>query len=113
MTADFKERVLNGRYRLLRLMGAGAMSLVYEADDMQLERLVAVKILRPELATDAGKLAAFHSEAQAAAGLHHPGVAKVYDAGEDGDAAYIVMERIAGAALSAAGPRELDRSLDI
>ncbi|HEX6605556.1 MAG TPA: serine/threonine-protein kinase, partial [Chloroflexia bacterium] len=99
MIAATPGQVLGGRYRLERLLGAGTVALVYEARDEQLERQVAVKILRPEWAQDPPTAAAFEREAQAGAGLHHPHLAQIYDAGSADGAPYIVMERVPGAPL--------------
>jgi serine/threonine-protein kinase len=99
MIAATPGQVLGGRYRLERLLGAGTVALVYEARDEQLERQVAVKILRPEWAQDPPTAAAFEREAQAGAGLHHPHLAQIYDAGTADGAPYIVMERVPGAPL--------------
>ena len=72
-------RVLAGRYRLTALVGAGASAQVYVADDVQLRRRVAVKVLHPALAHDPLFLRRFQAEAQAAAALNHPNLVAVYD----------------------------------
>ena len=84
--------VLNERYKLLSLEGEGGMAVVYKAQDLELERTVALKVLRgPYQADDA-----FRREARAAARLPHPNIVTVYDVREDGDRQYIVMEYIEG-----------------
>jgi len=96
--ADLVGRVLAGRYRLLGAIGSGASGRVYVADDVRLRRRVAVKVLHPALAADAGFLRRFRSEAQLAASLHHPNVMAVYDWGEDG-VPFMVLELLAGGSL--------------
>ena len=96
MTATWTGKTLNNRYIVEQPLGWGATATVYEAQDTQLERRVAVKVLHPPGAADAQVRAAFQQEAQLAAGLHHPHLAQVYDAGLDDGLPYIVMERVAG-----------------
>ncbi len=96
--ADLVGRVLAGRYRLLGAIGSGASGRVYVADDVRLRRRVAVKVLHPALAADAGFLRRFRSEAQLAASLHHPNVMAVYDWGEDG-VPFMVLELLSGGSL--------------
>ncbi len=96
--ADLAGRVLAGRYRLLASIGAGGGGRVYVADDVRLRRRVAVKVLHPALADDAGFLRRFRTEAQLAASLHHPHVMAVYDWGEDG-VPFMVLELLAGGSL--------------
>ena len=74
---------LGGRYRLLELLGQGGMATIYRARDAQLERDVAVKLLRPEFGQDPDFLARFRDEARAAASLSHPNIVQVFDFGED------------------------------
>ena len=95
--------VLNGRYRLLAIVASGGMATVYKAQDVQLNRLVAVKILRDRYATDGQFVERFREEATAAANLNHPNIVTIYDVGRDtGNGAerhYIVMEYLEGADL--------------
>ena len=91
---------LGGRYRLLELLGQGGMATIYRARDAQLERDVAVKLLRPEFGRDPDFLARFREEARAAASLSHPNVVQVYDFGEDASGPYIVMELVEGQDLA-------------
>ncbi len=88
--------VLGGRYRLIELLGQGGMATIYRAHDAQLERDVAVKVLRPEYGRDPDFFARFRQEAQSAASLNHPGVVAVYDYGTDKAGPYIVMELVDG-----------------
>ncbi|HSC91121.1 MAG TPA: serine/threonine-protein kinase [Gaiellaceae bacterium] len=89
-----RAEVIAGRYRLVRQLGAGAMATVWEADDLELGRRVAVKIL----AADADR-ARFEREAHAAARLAHPNVVQVFDVGEDERGAYLVLELLSGGTL--------------
>ncbi|MCI0585147.1 MAG: protein kinase, partial [Chloroflexi bacterium] len=92
--------VLGGRYRLLELLGQGGMATIYRARDAQLERDVAVKVLRPEYGRDPDFFARFRQEAQSAASLNHPGVVAVYDYGTDTVGPFIVMELVDGEDLA-------------
>ncbi len=94
-----QETVLNGRYRLGEVLGEGGMAVVYRAQDVLLNRPVAVKILRSQYAADESFLRRFEREAQAAAGFSHANIVNVYDVGTDGDQHYIVMEYIRGPSL--------------
>ena len=78
-------RVLGGRYRLVAAVGTGASATVYQADDVQLRRRVAVKVLHPSLAEDAAFLRRFQAEAQAAAALSHPNIMAIFDWGSRPD----------------------------
>ena len=97
---------LGGRYELGAVLGYGGMSEVFAGRDVRLDRDVAVKILRSDLARDPSFVARFRREAQSAAGLNHPNIVGVYDTGEDtlADGAgapvpYIVMEYVLGRTL--------------
>jgi eukaryotic-like serine/threonine-protein kinase len=92
--------VLGGRYRLLELLGQGGMATIYRARDGQLERDVAVKVLRPEYGRDPDFFARFRQEAQSAASLNHPNVVAVYDYGTDPVGPFIVMELVDGEDLA-------------
>ena len=96
-------RLLGGRYELESVIGRGGMAEVYRARDRRLDRVVAVKTLRSDLARDPTFQARFRREAQSAASLNHPSVIAVYDTGEDmiGDTSipYIVMEYVDGSTL--------------
>jgi eukaryotic-like serine/threonine-protein kinase len=92
--------VLGGRYRLGERIARGGMGSGYRAVDENLGRQVAVKVLGRELAYDPTFLERFRREARAAAALSHPGVAGVYDYGELGGSAFIVMELVEGETLA-------------
>ena len=94
--------LLAGRYRLGELLGTGGMADVYDAVDERLDRPVAVKVLRPEMASREDVRLRFEAEARSAARLIHPNVVGVFDSGEDEDGAlpYLVMERLPGETLA-------------
>src|SRR4051812_50101256 len=75
--------VLGGRYRLVELLGQGGMATIYRARDNQLDRDVAVKLLRPEYGRDPDFGTRFRQEARAAGSLNHPNIVAVYDYGQD------------------------------
>ena len=93
--------VLGERYEIMSRIGSGGMADVYKARDQKLDRLVAVKVLKPEFREDANFIVKFRKEAQAAAGLAHPNVVNVFDVGEDRGLYYIVMELVEGITLKA------------
>src|SRR3954449_8852840 len=92
--------VLGGRYRLIELLGQGGMATIYRARDNQLDRDVAVKLLRPEYGRDPDFGTRFRQEARAAGSLNHPNIVAVYDYGQDEAGPFIVMELIDGEDLS-------------
>ncbi len=92
--------MLAGRYRFERRLGRGGMATVYEAQDTELKRGVAVKVIRSELMPGTDALARFRWEAKAAAGFAHPNVVTVYDFGvAEDNRAYLVMELLSGCSL--------------
>ncbi len=110
--------LLNNRYRLIEQVGSGGMAIIYRAQDMELNRQVAVKILRPSLVDDPEFLMRFRREAQAAANLTHPNIVTVHDVGYDGPKThYIVMEYVSGQDLKrlirAQGALDVDTALAI
>src|SRR6476661_8365169 len=111
MIADRTGQTLAGRYLLTRALGEGGAATVYEALDTQLQRPVAVKMLRPEAAHDPRAARSFQREAQLSAGLHHPNLAQVYDAGEIDGQPYIVMERVAGEPIAVGQPGDTGPAL--
>lgn len=92
--------IFNGRYELHRRLGRGGMAEVYLARDQMLDRPVAVKVLFPALATDAGFVERFRREAQSAANLQHPNIVSVFDWGEANGTYFIVMEYVEGHSLA-------------
>ena len=90
---------LNGRYRLEARIGSGGMSTVYRAMDETLQRMVAIKLMNREVASDSDQLERFRREARAVAQLSHPHIVGVIDAGEDAGRPYIVFEYVEGETL--------------
>jgi len=87
---------LGGRYEIITRIGGGGMALVYKAQDILLNRNVAVKVLRQQFTHDEEFIRRFRREAQSAAALSHPNVVSIYDVGQEGDTHYIVMEYVEG-----------------
>lgn len=90
---------INDRYKIIEYIGGGGMANVYLARDMILERDVAVKVLRLDLANDDELIRRFHREAQSATSLVHPNIVNIYDVGEEDNIYYIVMEYVDGETL--------------
>jgi len=93
-------QTLAGRYEILDRVGGGGMALVYKARDILLNRIVAVKVLRPQFVHDEEFIQRFRREAQSAAALSHPNVVSIYDVGQREDIHYIVMEYVEGYTLN-------------
>jgi len=94
-------KILGGKYRLVRLLGAGGMGEVYEAQHELIGRRFAIKFLHPQLASNTEVVARFQREAQAAGGLENENIAAVVDAGTADDGApYLVMEYLDGEDLA-------------
>src|SRR6476659_6057708 len=93
------DQVFDGRYRVVRKLGTGGMANVYLAEDQELGRRVAIKILDDRHASDAQFVERFRREAQNAAGLSHPNIVSIYDRGEAEGTYYIAMEFLDGRTL--------------
>jgi predicted ATPase len=92
--------IVDGKYRVEALLGRGGMGEVYRATQLSLQRAVALKVIRSELATNAAMLAQFRREAHAIARLRHPNIVTIHEYGvEDGVGAYFVMEHLEGRSL--------------
>ena len=100
-----RDTLIDGRYRVVNRIGSGGMADVYCADDTQLGRKVALKLLHPRFAEDDEFVERFRREASSAAGLQHPNVVAVFDRGEWDGTYYIAMEYLAGPLAQAARPR--------
>lgn len=94
-----KGEKINDRYEIIRAIGEGGMANVYLAYDTILNRRVAVKILRGDLAEDEKFIRRFQREAIAASSLSHPNIVEIYDVGEDNGKYFIVMEYVEGKTL--------------
>lgn len=110
-------RRINGRYKLIQMVGGGGMANVYLARDMILDRDVALKILRMDFNNDEEFIKRFNREAQSATSLAHPNIVSIYDVGEEDSIYYIVMEYVDGFTLKQYiqkyYPIPVDEALDI
>ena len=96
---DMVGKILHNRYKILRPVGVGGMAEVYLAQDMLLDREVAVKILRAQFNNDKSLLEQFRREAQSAARLIHPSIVNIFDVCEENSLYFIVMEYVDGRTL--------------
>ena len=94
-----KGSIINDRYQIIKTLGEGGMANVYLAHDEILDRNVAVKVLRGDLANDEKFVRRFQREALSASSLSHPNIVEMYDVGEDDGQYYIVMEYVDGKTL--------------
>jgi len=92
---------LNNRYKIEDELGAGGMSAVYKANDPNLKRVVAIKLIHPHLSKDPEFVRRFEAEAAAVAQLRHPNIIQVFDFNHDGDTYYMVLEFVPGETLQA------------
>ncbi|MFE2142021.1 Stk1 family PASTA domain-containing Ser/Thr kinase [Streptomyces sp. NPDC059456] len=92
-------QTLDGRYRIDARIAAGGMATVYRAVDTRLDRVLALKVMHPALAADAGFVDRFIREAKSVARLAHPNVVAVFDQGTDGPYTYLAMEYVSGCTL--------------
>jgi serine/threonine-protein kinase len=88
-----------GKYDILEEVGRGSFATVYRAYDTRLDRVVALKVLHPQLTTDPEFIQRFHQEARTAAGLYHPHIVTVHDVGEEAGQYYLVMAFLPGRPL--------------
>ena len=91
-----------GPFEILEPLGAGGMGEVYRARDSRLGRIVAIKVLRPDVASDPDRIERFEREARAASALNHPNIVTIHDVGIADATSYIAMEWVDGS-----GPRKL------
>jgi serine/threonine-protein kinase len=110
-------RLFDGRYRIIRRIGSGGMARVFLAEDMDLHREVAIKVLQDRYNEDAQFVERFAREARAAAGLNHPNIVAIYDRGQADGSYYIAMEYLDGETLKDVilreGPLPERRAIDI
>lgn len=111
-------REVGGRYRILAKLGEGGMGAVYRAEQISLKRIIALKVLKPELSSEPGLVRRFNAEATLAAKLNHPNTVTLFDFGQDDDGSlFIAMEYIEGKSLRQVlvkdGPLAPDRALAI
>jgi beta-lactam-binding protein with PASTA domain/predicted Ser/Thr protein kinase len=112
-----RDTVIDGRYRVIKRLGSGGMADVYCAEDSQLGRRVAVKVLHRRFAEDQQFVERFRREASSAAGLQHPNIVGIFDRGEWDGTYYIAMEFVEGRTLKdiirEKGPAPPDAAVDI
>src|ERR671935_500613 len=115
VTDTLLNTIFDGRYKILRKLGAGGMADVYLAEDQELGRRVAIKILNDRHANDEQFVERFRREAKNAAALSHPNIVSIYDRGEAEGTYYIAMEFIEGRTLKdlivARGPLPVERAV--
>jgi serine/threonine protein kinase len=101
-----------GQYEITSLLGKGGMATVYRARQTSMDRDVAIKVIKPDLAETADFVTRFRREAKTIASLSHANILKVFDYGQHGDLVYLVMELLSGGSLAELirkGPLPLDR----
>jgi beta-lactam-binding protein with PASTA domain/predicted Ser/Thr protein kinase len=112
-----RDTIIDGRYRVIERLGSGGMADVYCAEDEQLGRRVALKLLYRHLAENVSFVERFRREASSAAGLQHPNIVSIFDRGEWDGTYYIAMELIEGRTLKDVirerGPAPPDAAVDI
>jgi serine/threonine protein kinase len=107
------ERTLAGRYQITKLLGRGGMAVVFLAQDLTLERQVAIKVLPPDMSHDAKLIPRFQQEAKTAAKLDHPNIIPIYRVESEGGLDYFVMKYVTGHSLDQLleqGPLPIDQA---
>ena len=94
--------MLANRYEILNVLGTGGMGSVYKAKDLELDRLVALKVIRPELARNTAIVDRFKQELRLSHKVTHRNVVRLYDLSEDAGMRFVTMELVARAAICAA-----------
>jgi serine/threonine protein kinase len=117
VTDTLIDTLFDGRYRIVRKLGSGGMATVYLAEDQELGRGVAIKILNERHANDEQFVERFRREAKNAAGLSHPNIVSIFDRGQAEDTYYIAMEHLKGRNLkeliSARGPAPVHVAVEV
>ncbi|WP_243120398.1 Stk1 family PASTA domain-containing Ser/Thr kinase [Pelotomaculum sp. FP] len=110
-------KLLGNRYEILEQLGGGGMAIIYKGRDTLLNRLVSIKVLRPEFTCDEDFIQRFRREAQAIASLSHPNIVSIYDVGWEDKVHYLVIEYIEGDNLKnlirAQGTIQTERAVEI
>ncbi len=96
---DLVSRVIS-HYRIIKLLGSGGMGEIYLADDIQLDRTVAIKVLSADVATDKDRMSAFIREAKAASAIDHPNIVHVYEINQTENINFIAMQYVEGETLA-------------
>jgi len=91
--------IAGGKYQIVRMLGEGGMGAVYQARQAAMNRMVALKLIRPEVVTKPDAVARFHKEMMVSAKIEHPNTIRVYDFGADDGQLYLAMEFLAGTTL--------------
>jgi len=105
-----------GKYEILEEIGRGGFAVVYRAHDTELDRVVALKVLHPQLTTDPKFIQRFYQEARTAAGLRHPHIVTIHDVGEEAGQHYLAMAFLPGRTLDkqlAEGPLPVEQAISI
>jgi formylglycine-generating enzyme required for sulfatase activity len=105
-----------GKYEILEEIGRGGFAVVYRARDTTLDRVVALKVLHPQLTTDPKFVQRFHQEAQTAARLHHPHIVTIHEVGEEAGQHYLAMTFLPGRTLDkhlAEGPLPMEQATSV
>ncbi len=100
-TSNWIGKTLGNRYLIEEMLGQGGMSAVYKAQDPNLKRVVAVKMIHPHLSSNSDFVKRFEEEAAVVAQLRHPGIIQVHDFNRDGDTYFMVMEFVPGETIQA------------